>query len=166
MVRVMEQRNYIDSNVIIKNSGGILLNVDFGDGRRIENVEPHRLFPVTKNNTYITLIDDGGNETAVIRDLGKLPPESRSAVEKSLDEYYLVPKITKIYAINEKYGLIKFKVETDHGKYSFEIRNRQSDIKSNFDNRIIILDSSDNRYEIPDINRLDHKSYKLLSPHL
>jgi len=58
-------------------------------------------------------------------------------------------------------------VETDHGPVSFRIRNRHSDIKQLYGtNRVIIRDSNDNRYEIPDLTTLDVHSQRLLISYL
>ena len=93
-------------------------------------------------------------------------PESRAAVEDALKEYYLIPKITKILEREEKYGVLKWTVETDRGLRSFDIRNRQTDIKTIYGNRVLIKDADDNRYEIPDWEKLDMKSFKKISTDL
>ena len=45
----------------------------------------------------------------------------------------------------------------------FDIRNIYRDIKLLYDGRALIRDSDDNRYEIPDIKKLDAKSMSLLA---
>jgi hypothetical protein len=58
-------------------------------------------------------------------------------------------------------------VETHRGPIAFRIRSRHSDIKKMRDsNRIIIRDTNDNRYEIPDYTALDGKSVRLLFSYL
>ena len=64
--------------------------------------------------------------------------------------------------VTDKYGVLRFRVMTDRGEISFNIRNRHSDIKNLGSNRIIIRDADDNRYEIPDYKALDVKSQRLL----
>ena len=58
------------------------------------------------------------------------------------------------------------KVETDHGNAEFRIRNRHSDMKIYPEDRVIIRDSSDNRYEIESLAALDRKSWILISSFL
>ena len=132
------------------------------DGDTFDSVEPRRLFPLSGLSRYITLLDSDGHEKAIIRDLSTLMPESREAVEQCLDEYYLIPKISAILDRKEKYGIIKWTVETDKGLRSFDIRNVFSNVKLLYDNRVLIRDSDDNRYEIPDCTKLDAKSKMLL----
>lgn len=156
-------RIYINSDeVMITRGEGNLVDLLFYTGEKIEGLEPRRLFPVTGLLRYITLLDEEGNEKAVIRNVDDLIPESRDAVLSCLDEYYLIPKITKLLDSREKYGILKWKVETDRGIKEFDIRNRHHDIKTLYDGRVLVRDSDDNRYEIPDYNKLDKKSYKLL----
>ena len=57
-------------------------------------------------------------------------------------------------------------VETDHGIITFEIRNHNASVKPLYDGRVLIKDANDNRYEIPDIKKLDKRSQAMLDPKL
>ena len=92
--------------------------------------------------------------------------ESKKVIEACLREYYLIPKIKRLIDSTEKYGILKWTVETDRGMCSFEIRNRHSDIKMLYDGRVLVRDSNDNRYEIPDYRTLDKHSMVLLNTEL
>ena len=142
--------------------GTCLVDVEFYTGEIIKNLEPRRLFPVSGLKRYITLLDSEGIEIAVIRNIDNLMPESRDIINECLREYYLVPKITRLIDSTEKYGIIKWTVETDRGIKTFDIRNRHHDIKVLYDGRVLVRDSDDNRYEIPDYDSLDRHSKKLL----
>lgn len=152
-------RIYINSDEArITRQGIALVCVEFYSGEKLENLEPRRLFPVSGLTKYITLLDKDGNEKAIIRNINNLMPESKKVIEECLEQYYLVPKILKVIDTTEKYGIIKWIVNTDRGNKFFEIRNRNHDIKVLYDGRILIRDSDDNRYEIPDYKNLDKKS--------
>lgn len=142
------------------------VDAEFYDGKRIENLEPRRLFPVSGMTRYITLLDEDGKEQADIRNIDTLMPESKKVIEACLREYYLIPKIKRLIDSTEKYGILKWTVETDRGMCSFEIRNRHSDIKMLYDGRVLVRDSNDNRYEIPDYRTLDKHSMVLLNTEL
>ena len=64
-----------------------------------------------------------------------------------------------------KFGSLRWIVETDRGPVEFRIRNMNSDIKMLDGKRMLVRDSNDNRYEIPDINQLDKKSLHKLFPY-
>lgn len=156
-------RLYIDGDEarITKNKDNTV-EVEFYNGTKFEKLEPRRLFPISGLRKYITLLDADGKEQCIIRNLDSLMPESKEAVEECLDEYYLIPKISTIVDMEEKYGILKMTCDTDRGIRTFDVRNRYSDIKVLFDNRVLIRDSDDNRYEIPDHRLLDKRSKRLL----
>ena len=112
------------------------------------------------------MLDEDGVEQAVIRDVESLMEQSRENVKHVLAEYYLVPRINRVIDCSEKYGLLKMHVGTDRGDYEFTIKNRYSDIKLLYDGRVLIKDSSDNRYEIENFNALDKKSKKLFNAYM
>lgn len=57
-------------------------------------------------------------------------------------------------------------VETDRGEFTFEIVNHIRSLKMFYDKRILVKDSNDNRYEIPNIYDLDKRSQKLILPNM
>lgn len=137
------------------------------DGSRIENLEPRRLFPFSNTTMYITLLDENEREIALIRDYTELDEESVRALEDCFAEYYMIPRITALLKSEEKFGTLKWTVETDRGCVTFRIRNRHSDIKHFRDSgRVIVRDSNDNRYEIPDYTTLDTHSKRMLFSYL
>ncbi len=156
----MSERIYINADEArITYKGFCKVKLEMYDGRVFDDLEPRRLFPLSGLTKYITLLSPEMKEVALIRDLQHLMPESRQAVEKCLDEYYMIPKITAILDRKEKNGLLKYTVMTNYGQRSFDIRNRHSDIKNLYDGRVLFRDSNDNRYEIPDITKLDRTSF-------
>lgn len=154
-------RNYVDgNNARFTRAGVSLVDMECFGGKRVERLEPHRLFPVSGGNRYITLLDTDGKEQAIIRDLDTLSPESRAVIDEALAEYYLIPKITRVLDASEHNG-IKWSVETDRGMCEFQIR-LNTDIKVFYDNRVMIRDVNDNRYEIPNYTKLDKHSLHVL----
>ena len=145
------------------------VKLEKADGEIIESLEPKRLFPFTRPNQYITLIstDPSAHQTeiAVISDINELDAESKASVEDCFNELYMIPKITRVVDTIFKVGSIRWIVETDRGVIEFQIRNMNSDIKMLDSKRMLVRDSNDNRYEIPDIDRLDKKSLRKLFPY-
>lgn len=157
-------RLYIYGNEVnITKKDFCIVDVVFDDGKIIAGVEPKRLFPVSNINNYITLMDENGKEQAIIRDIEMLNPESKKVIKECLREYYLVPKIQRITHVTEKFGVLKWTVDTDRGEVTFEIHHRHSDIKMLYVGRVMIKDSNDNRYEIPDYMALDKHSLSLIN---
>ena len=75
----------------------------------------------------------------------------------------MVPKITKVLDKHDKFGVLKFMVETERGIRTIEIRNRHNDLKLMYEGRVLIRDADDNRYEIENIDALDRHSRSLLN---
>lgn len=156
------ERIYIDGDMATFTRKDItIVDVTLQDGTVFQNVEPRCLFPSSNGRKFITLLDENGVEQAVIRDLDALPKEQREIVEACLAEYYLIPRITKILNTTEKFGLITLETETDRGPARIEIRNLLYGFKQ-LGNRLLLRDSNDNRYEVPDLTKLDSKSRHLL----
>ena len=135
-----------------------LVNLTLQDGRVFEKLEPRRLFPVSRIDEYITLLNTDGAEVAVIRSIKDITKESKEVIEYSLNDYYLVPHILRIISITEKNGKIHWTVETDRGYKEFDVRNRNHDVRVYSDGRVRVRDSDDNRYIISDYRKLDKHS--------
>ena len=160
-------RIYIEyDNARITTMEDRLLHLELYDGRCFDRLEARRLFPLTGLWQYITLLDSEGEEVAVIRDVENLMEESRQAIHQVLEEYYRIPVILRVTSVDDQFGQLRWGVETDHGPYSLDIRNRHADIKSLYDNRVLVKDANDNRYEIPDLTQLDKASLRRISPYL
>ncbi len=142
------------------------VDMELYDGRKFNNLEPRRLFPFSGLEKYITLLDEEGIERAIIRDIRTLPPTERSTIKNCLREYYLIPKVTKIHECKEKFGVLSIDVDTDRGHATIEIRNILHGLKLLYGTRVLLRDSNDNRYEIPDLTRLDKRSRQLIDSFL
>ena len=158
------KRIYVtDKDMITKNENN-LVDLKTESGEVFEKLEPRRLFPVSRVNTYITLLDEDGVEKAIIRSLTDLNKDSLDVIEYSLNDYYLVPHIKRILSITEKNGKIHWTVDTERGIKEFDVRNRNHDIRVYSDGRVRVRDSDDNRYLINDYKTLDkHSRNQLIS---
>ena len=152
------ERFYISKNDNITVNENNLVNLDTADGKHFEKLEPRRLFPVSRADSYITLLNEDGVEVAIIKILADLNKDSLDVIQYSLNDYYLVPHIERILSISEKNGKIHWCVETERGIKEFDIKNRNHDIKVYRDGRVRVRDSDDNRYVISDYRKLDKHS--------
>ncbi len=162
----MTGRIYIDNDAArFEREDLTLVNVEFYSGERFERLEPRRLFPLTGITRYITLLNEEGDEIAVIRDLATLPPAEREIIEACLMEYYHIPKILRIRDYEEK-GEVKFFCDTDRGDVTICINHSASQIQEMQGKRICFRDNDDNRYEIPDLSKMDRHTLKILEDFL
>lgn len=156
-------RNYIDGGVTFERHDFVTVNMIMADGSRVCELEPRRLFPVNNEDNYISLLDSDGKEHAIIRSLSSLDKKSRDILREVLSEYYIVPRITEVIEVYEKGSVNRWTVMTDHGQCSFQIKARYTDIKIYPNGRILVRDTNDNRYEIPDVSKLSKSSMRQLN---
>ncbi len=159
-------RNYLDKNAKIELTDVYNVRLTMPDGTVYEKVELRRLFPISDRDRYVSLIDENEHEIAMIRSFDDVSEDSAAAVRACFNDYYLIPKILKITECSDSTGMLKISAITDHGETSFRIRNRHYDMKIYDNNRVIIRDSDDNRYEIEDLAKLDRKSWLLIASFL
>ena len=162
----IKSRLFVSSDDKIEKYENNLVTLSVSGGERFEALEPRRLFPVSDATIYITLLDKEGREVAIIRSINDLSAESKAIIEASLSEYYLVPTITRVISIADKYGTLHWTVETDRGVREFDIRNRTHDIKLQSDGCVRVRDWDDNRYIIPDYRKLDKHSKNQLMAYI
>lgn len=160
-------RNFIDgSEIRLTVKDKVFCDVEFYTGEKFTDLEPRRLFPVSGLNDYISFLDGEGEEQFILRRLENMEPEQKALLIGCLEEYYRIPKITRLVSFSEKHKIWMWTVETDRGNYTFEIVNHIRSMKMFYDKRILIKDNNDNRYEIPNIYELDKRSQKLILPNM
>ena len=84
----------------------------------------------------------------------------------SLDRKYFAPEITKINSVKDRFGYSYWSVETDHGKMDFTLQDTFRAIARISDNRVVITDIKGNRFNITDVEALDHSSYRKIELYL
>ena len=112
---------------------------------------------MSAKDNFIVLFDSQNKEIAIIKDIDKLSKESKKALSDYLKDYYFIPKITRIISAKDIGAALKLDVETDRGECVFEVSNYSRNIKMLKNNRILIRDNFDNRYEIENLFEINHK---------
>ncbi len=147
-----------------RHSDGRLSVTDFS-GRRHENIEPIRAFPISEPEHWISLCDPNGREIVQVRDLNELPVEQRELLLSELTRREFVPVIRRIESISSLAEPCEWFVETDRGPTSF-VLNSDEHVRKLGQDRALILDSHGLRYLVPDAKQLDAHSRRLLSRYL
>ena len=164
MSDINKVRIFVGNNDKITRYENNLVTLTLENGEIFEKLEPRRLFPISRVDQYIILLDEDGKEAAIIRNFQSIDKESAKILQESIDDYYLVPNILRIYSVVEKSGTLVWETETNRGSKRIEIRDRNHDIKVYKDGRLRIRDADDNRYLIEDYQKLDkHSKYLLTS---
>jgi hypothetical protein len=117
-----------------------------------------RAFPLSNPNHYLGFLDGAGKDIGLLHDPSLLDPDSRKVVEEELEKRYFVPIVERVLSIKEEFGTIYWTVETDRGEKEIIVRNLRDNLQELSASRVIITDVDGNRYEFPDVSKLDGKS--------
>ena len=133
-------------------------------GKTYRGVKVVRLFPFTDAEKYISIRegDEKGREIGIIEDLNALPEETVAILKEQLSLNYFTPVIQKIYDIKDEYGYAYFHVLTDKGECRFAINMASNAVTKLSDERLIISDLDENRFEVRDVNALTMKEKRKL----
>ena len=98
-----------------------------------EDVEINPAFPLTKIGRYLSVRKPRdqknkiGDEIGIIKDMEELDKDSKNVLDQALEKIYFMPKINKIYEIEEEYGVTCWEVKTEKGRRAFDIKSRRKD---------------------------------------
>lgn len=125
-----------------------------------------RAFPLSDPDHYLGFLDGGGKDIGLLHDPGLLDGESRRVVDEELEKRYFVPVVERVLSVKEEFGAVYWKVETDRGEKEIVVRNLRDNLQELSSIRVIITDVDGNRFEFPDINKLDGKSQVIITRNL
>lgn len=142
--------------------GTLKLTLKSGDRvTTYEDVRVRLAFPLSQMDRCVSFLLQDGTELGTLDDLRSLDQVSAEALKAALEMAYFIPRITKVLAIREEYGVSRWTVETDRGPRTFDVQSRH-DIRPVGPRRYIIRDIDGNRFEIPDVAALDPESQSWL----
>lgn len=126
----------------------------------------HKAFPFERPEEYISVQDEDGREYGIIRSLKDFDGKGREIIEKALKRKYFCPEIKKIKKLQEQFGYSCWVVDTDVGELELVLKDTFGSIIRISDTYLVINDVSGNRYVIPDVTRLDRKSFRKIELYL
>lgn len=125
-----------------------------------------RTYPYTLTDEYICVHDLDDNELGIIRDLAALESASAENARKELNNRYYCPTISAIKSVKERMGNFYFETVIDNKPKSFTVRDITKNMRFAGDNTLLIFDMDGNRYVIPEFEKTEEKSKRLLEPYL
>lgn len=152
-----------DSNATFKRTEGGFLSLET-EGTAYPRVQVVRMFPFTDKDEFISIRtpDERSKEIGIVRDINKVSRQTKELLLEQMNIRYFTPIITKIIKIKEEYGYAYWDVVTDRGECRFTIQMGGSGVIHLSENRILIQDIDENRFEIPDIRTLTDVERKRL----
>ncbi len=128
---------------------------------RRQSVSVHRCFPWSAPKQFFSLRDTEGQEVALVRETRTLDLESRRVLEEALVIAGFVLTIERVHRVVEEIEVRCWDVQTNQGARSFQ--TGRDDWPRELPGRgILIKDVAGDLFHIPDPDRLDDGSKKLL----
>lgn len=136
------------------------------DGKSIGRVKLIKAYPYSLDDEYICVHDLDDNEIGIIRDLKKLNKSSYENAVKELKNRYYCPTVSAVKSIKERMGHFYFETVIDGKSKSFTVRDLTRNIRFSGENTLLIFDVDGNRYVVPEYEKIEQKSKRLLEPYL
>lgn len=152
-----------DENAVFQRTGTGFLSLKIGE-EFYPRVVVVRMFPFSDKDEFISVrtAEERSKEIGIVEKMSQVSRETAEMLEEQLTLRYFTPVIEKIIKIKDEYGFAYWNVVTDHGACNFTIRMGGNSVIHLSDVRILIMDIDENRFEIPDINRLTPAERKKL----
>ena len=128
-------------------------------------VQLRRCFPWSEPGRFLSLRDADEEEVALVRSAAELDPASRKVLEDALVEVGFVLEIERVLAIEEEIEIRSWRVETRQGVRSFQTP-RDEWPRQVPGAGLLIRDVAGDLFYIPEPDRLDSKSRKVLWPYV
>jgi len=126
-------------------------------------VKPVWASPLSSLNQYLCLLDAKGDEIVMVKSPESLSPDSFEAVKTELKRRYLAPTITKVREVKVEFWATYWHVDTDRGPKDFVTQSLQENAQWLSETQLVLVDVDLNRFEIPDVTKLDDESRKLIA---
>ena len=133
-----------------------------GRDEPVTDARAARCFPWSLPEAYVSIRTKEGKEIALLESLDELDDDSREVLEAELCGKVFNPKISRVLAAKNEFGVTSITAETDRGEVTFQIRSRE-DVRLLTPVRAIFRDVDGNNYELADVRQLDAASQKHLS---
>lgn len=147
----------------VNDNGFLVMTLDGENKGRVKLI---RAYPYSVKDEYICVHDLDDNEIGIIRDLKELDSASKECAEKELEKRYYCPAVTSIKSIKERMGNFYFEVIIDGNEKDFTVSDITQNMRFATEDTILIFDKDGNRYIIPEINKIERKSKRILEPYL
>jgi hypothetical protein len=129
----------------------------------------YRSYPLSHKGEFLSVrdaTDEDLPEIGVIPDLAQFPEAAQEIILSELQRRYYVPVITNVLSIKEARDHLHWNVVTDKGPREFIVRNPFDRIRTLENNRLLIIDDHNCRYEMENYQMLPEKLKYMLSKYI
>jgi hypothetical protein len=128
-----------------------------------------RSYPLSYKNEFLSVRDASCRdlpEIGLISNLREFPAETQELITSELERRYFMPLITEVVSIKEARDRLEWDVVTTKGRRQFTVRNAFDNIRSLGDERLLITDIYNCRYEMRGRNALSDRLRDILSKYI
>ena len=126
-----------------------------------KDVRIRRAFPWSQPDRYVSIRSSEGKELMLIDDVSALDSRIQKIIADYLAGSVFIPQITRIEAIDDRFGFQDWSVQTDRGPIHFRVQERE-DIRFLPDGRFSVKDADGNVYELPPLRELGEHTRRAL----
>jgi Domain of unknown function (DUF1854) len=137
------------------------LSIEDAHGNRYDDIRPVRLFPLSRPDEWISLVDPTGKEIICIDHPSKLGEQNRTILLSELEKREFVPILKRVLWVSGNSEPCEWKVETDRGITSFVLKD-ENDVRRLGENGVLVVDSFGIRYFVPNRDQLDSHSQRII----
>jgi len=118
------------------------------------------MFPIRHPEQFVSLrytdLEDKEQEIGVIENLHDFSEAAQKLIRASLKKHYYEQIISRVISIEDKFGLLFFKVELADGNVerNFMMRWSYNSAEEFGEKGKVLIDAHENRYIIPDVTKL------------
>jgi len=123
-------------------------------------------FPLSNRGRMIVVRNAEGEEIGILDNLKSLDAASRRIANEEMEKSYFLPRIQDVFDVTEKLGVATWKVQTDRGPRTFQVRRPRQNLRKIGRRRVIIRDVDGNRYELSDWTTLPRRTRRLFEEYL
>ncbi len=133
------------------------------DEKCVLGVKPVWAAPLSRPKRYLALLDPKGEDIALLFEPEReLSSASWQAVQSEIRRRDLTSRIARLQSVREDNGAAYFSVETDRGARDFVATSLSTNAIWFGENRLLLIDTEGNRFEIEDVAALEPRSRALL----
>ncbi|MBL8088637.1 MAG: DUF1854 domain-containing protein [Chthonomonas sp.] len=133
------------------------------EDRSYPTVKPVWASPLTHPNRFLAMLDGKDQEIATVADPESLTPESLAAVREELRRRYLTATIYRVVDAKGEWGATYWTVETDRGVREFITQSLQENVQWLEENHLLLTDVDGNKFELPDVSKMDERSRTIIA---
>lgn len=159
----IEFLNPVDCNFCFNDNGFLIMKLE---GHLKGRVKLIRTYPYSLKDEYICVHDMDDKEIGIIIALKDLDEGSRQSALTELENRYYCPTVTAVKSVKERMGHFYFQTVVDGKEKNFTVRDITRNMRFASGDTLLIFDMDGNRYIIPEFEKIETKSKRLLEPYL